>query len=176
MRVDRDVAARTNQVFTLDEGDVAPRFWIYDEPCKAEINHVNKGRVLAQTHHHVVRLDVPVDVVLAVHVLDALQNLIEEHEGGLEGELLAAQNKQVFQTGPQQLGDHENKFVFHADTLLDEFGKAHRVERVEVLDLSQQLGEGLGQGFCLDCHWIVVVAHVIGHVHFTKGALSDFLD
>jgi len=55
---------------------------IDDKPGQSKVNQVDSIGLLAQTHHYVVGLDVPVNVVPFMHVLDSLEQLIEEHEGG----------------------------------------------------------------------------------------------
>ena len=43
--------------------------------------------IFAKTHHYVVRLDIAMDVVELVHILDSVQQLVEQHQGCLESEL-----------------------------------------------------------------------------------------
>ena len=69
--------------------------------------------VLTQAHHDVVRLDVPVNVVQLMHVLHTLQQLVEEHQGGLQAELLTAEVEQVLKAGSQKISDQEDELVFN---------------------------------------------------------------
>lgn len=43
--------------------------------AEAEVDHVDDVRLLSQTHREIVGLDIAVDEVLAVDVLDALDEL-----------------------------------------------------------------------------------------------------
>ena len=72
VRIHRHVPARPNQVLHPHEWNVLPSLWVNDEACQAKVNHEDGIRVIAQAHHNVVRLDVPVDVVLLMHVLHSI--------------------------------------------------------------------------------------------------------
>lgn len=54
-------------------------------------------RVAAQAHHHIIRLEVSVNVVFLVHHFYALQGLVKQHHGGLEAELAPTEVEKVFQ-------------------------------------------------------------------------------
>ena len=90
VRVDRHVPARANQILHADKWNMLSSLRINDQTSQSKINQVNCVGVLAQAHHDIVRLDVPVNVVQLMHVLHALQQLVEEHQGGLQAELLTA--------------------------------------------------------------------------------------
>lgn len=66
------------------------RFGVNDEASQAEVDHVDGVGVVAQAHHDVVRLDVPMNVVHLVHVLHALQQLVEDHQRRFQTEFAAA--------------------------------------------------------------------------------------
>ena len=86
---------------------------INDQASQSEINQMNCVGVLTQAHHDVVRLDVPVNVVQLMHVLHTLQQLVEEHQGGLQAELLTAEVEQVLKAGSQKISDQEDELVFN---------------------------------------------------------------
>ena len=100
---------------------------------------MNGVGVLSQAHHDVVRLDVPVNVVHLMHVLYSLQQLVEEHQGGLQAEFLTAKIEQVLKTGPKQVSDQEDELVLHGNSLFDEFWEPDTLQCLEILDLSEQL-------------------------------------
>ena len=61
---------------------------IDDRACQAKIDHEDGVWVITQAHHDIVGFDVLVDVVLFVHVLNALQKLMEQHQGSFQAKFL----------------------------------------------------------------------------------------
>ena len=60
-------------------------------------------RVLPQAHQDVFGLDVAVDDSLLVQVLESCDELMEEHQGGLQRKLAATVFHKVFDCGPEKL-------------------------------------------------------------------------
>ena len=112
VRVDRHVPARANQILHTHKWDMLSSLRVNDQTSQAKINQMHCVGVLAQAHHDIVRLDVAVNVVHLVHVLHPLQQLVEEHQGGLQAELLIAEVEQVLEAGPEEVSDEEDEFVF----------------------------------------------------------------
>jgi hypothetical protein len=56
-------------------------------------------------HHKVIRLDIPMDKVLAVHVLEPAYHLIRQHEDRLHGETTGAELKDILQGRSKQIHD-----------------------------------------------------------------------
>ena len=60
--------------------------------------------------------------------------------------------------------------------MLDQAREASALQRLEVLDLLQQLGEGLAQGLSFYRHRLFIIVQVVGEVDFTERTLPNLLD
>ena len=110
MCVDAGVPRRARQTLVLAVRDVRAGPTVAVLLREAEVDDEHLVAVLTNPHQEVVRLHVPVDEVLVVHVLDACDHLVGQHENGLLGELAPAEVEEVLEAGPEQL-HHEHVVV-----------------------------------------------------------------
>ena len=110
MSVDAGVPCCACQTLVLPVRDVRPRPAVAVLLSQAEVDDEHLVAVLPDAHQEVVRLHVAVDEVLVVHVLDARDHLVGEHQDGLLGELAPAEVEQVLEARPEQL-HHEHVVV-----------------------------------------------------------------
>lgn len=176
MRVDRNVAARSNQIFARCERNVYVGLGVNHQTRQSEVDHVYDVARFAQPHHNVIGFDISVDVVLPVKELDALQQLVKNHECSLQGKLLAAVVEQIFKTWAEQVCDEIDHGIVNGDTLLEKRWESFALEGLEVLNLLEQLRKGLVQRLGLDCDLVVVVVQVVCQVDFAEGTLTNFLN
>ena len=73
---------------------------------QAEVNDVHEVALLAQPHQEVVRLHVAMDEVLAVNVLDPVDQLIGEQQHRLQLEFAPAEVEEILEAGAQELHHH----------------------------------------------------------------------
>ena len=96
----------SNYRFIARKFDVAVLFILVEIAFgKAEIYHVDGSRAAFQTHQEIVGLDVSVEHGLPaglVEHLEAVNELYEEQDGGLEAELLAANGVEVSKRRAEQ--------------------------------------------------------------------------
>ena len=52
--------------------------------------------------------------------------------------------------------------------MFDELWELLSVQHAVILDLLQELAEGLRQSFSLDGHWLVFIVHIVGQVYLAK--------
>ena len=110
MCVDAGVPRRPRQTLILAVRDVRAGPTVAVLLREAEIDDEHLVAVLPDPHQEVVRLHVAVDEVFVVHVLDARDHLVGEHEDGLLRELAPAEVEQVLEAGTEQL-HHEHVVV-----------------------------------------------------------------
>lgn len=75
--------------------------------CQPEINEIHLVLVLLNPDHEVIRLHIPVQEVSRVHVLQALDHLICQHQHRLHGELALAEIEEVLEAGAEEVHDHD---------------------------------------------------------------------
>ena len=68
---------------------------------------------LAQAHDDIVGLDVAMDIVLSVEVLDTLQKLVKNHQGGFQTESLTTVVEQVLQARTKHVGHQINQGIIY---------------------------------------------------------------
>ena len=76
-----------------------------------------------------------------MHVLEALQYLIEQHQSGLRREFSATEIKQVLKRWAEQLRDHVDLVFLHADALVDQLWISFAGKVLKMLELVQKLRE-----------------------------------
>ena len=81
------------------------------------------------------------DQAALVHVLEAHEDLREDHQTSLQTELAAAVVEQVFERRSQQLAHHIDVVLFYDDSLVFELGEAVASQVSQVLELDEQLWE-----------------------------------
>ena len=91
------------------------------------------------------------DVVILMHPLQAFQQLIEDHQCSLQTEALLAELEQVFERWAQQRRHHVDEVVLHRNALVNERDKVRSLERLDALNLLQQVRERLPEWLSLDC-------------------------
>lgn len=64
---------------------------------QSEVNYVDFVSLLAPPDHKIVGLNIPVEIAFAVNELDSLNHLNANHESGLEVELAANVDINIFQ-------------------------------------------------------------------------------
>ena len=107
--------------------------------------------------------------IQAMHMLHALKKLVEEHEGGLEGELCTAKIEQVLDTRPQEICYHIDKLVFHRDALINKSWEALTLQVFELGDLLEYVSTVPVHALRLDRHRFLIFLHVLGEVYFPEG-------
>lgn len=115
MGVDGGVTRRAREVLVLTVGDVLVRLGVAVLLGETEVDHVHDLGALAQADEEVVGLDVAVDEVLRVAVLEAAQQLVGDHQHGLELEAAAAVVEQVLERGAEQVDDHHVVLALDAE-------------------------------------------------------------
>ena len=70
----------------------------------------------------------------SMHVLKALQDLIEQHQRGLRREFSAAKIEQVLQCRTEQLRDHVDLVFFDTDALVNQLWISFAGEVLEMLE------------------------------------------
>mmetsp|Transcript_98889 Transcript_98889/g.189798 ORF Transcript_98889/g.189798 Transcript_98889/m.189798 type:complete len:229 (-) Transcript_98889:400-1086(-) len=83
MCVHAGISSCACEIFALSVGDVLLRLWVTVLLCEPKVNDVHLVGLLAQTNEEVVRLDIPVDEILGVHILNTIDHLICKHENSL---------------------------------------------------------------------------------------------
>ena len=73
---------------------------------------MDRVRSWTKTEHYIVRLDVPMNYTLVVHVLHALEQLEEDHTCSHQRELASAKVKQVLHARTQKLSNQIDELVF----------------------------------------------------------------
>ena len=91
-------------------------------------------RVLTHAHHDVIWLEVSVNQTFTMHVLETLQDLIEQHQRGLRREFSAAKIEQVLQCRTEQLRDHVDLVFFHTDALVNQLWISFAGEVLKMLE------------------------------------------
>mmetsp|Transcript_122964 Transcript_122964/g.226495 ORF Transcript_122964/g.226495 Transcript_122964/m.226495 type:complete len:229 (-) Transcript_122964:394-1080(-) len=71
------------EILALSVGDVLLRLRVAVLLCQPKVNDVHLVGLFAQTNEEVVRLDIPVDEILGVHILNTIDHLICKHENSL---------------------------------------------------------------------------------------------
>lgn len=107
--------------------------------------------------------------IQVMHMLHALKKLVEQHEGGLEGELFIAKIEQVLDTRPQEICYHINKLVFHRDALINESWEALTLQVFERGDLLEYVRTLPVHALRLDRHRLIILLHVLGEEYFPEG-------
>lgn len=71
MCVHRGVACGSREALAVAIRDVLMGLRVLKSLCQAEVNHVYRGRMIAQPDEEIVGLDIPVDEMARVDVFDA---------------------------------------------------------------------------------------------------------
>jgi hypothetical protein len=71
MCIDTGISCSTSQILVLSVGDVLMSLGVSVFLGQTEIDHIDNMRLLAQSDQKVVRLDISVDVVLAMHIFNS---------------------------------------------------------------------------------------------------------
>jgi len=79
---------------------------------QSEVDNEYLVAVPTNSHHKVVRLDVAMDEVFAVHVLDAADHLVGQHQHRLHRKTAGAEIEEVLKTRTEQL---HNEYVVVAN-------------------------------------------------------------
>ena len=79
------------------------------------------------------------DVVFAVHELEAVQDLIEQHQCRLQTELFSTELEEIFKTWPEKVCDEKYSIRLRCDARVDELGKIPILQLLVVLDLAWKL-------------------------------------
>jgi len=82
--VDRLVSLGPGQVLVLSVGDVLLRLRVSVFFLEAEIYDMDHILFFTQAYQEVIRLDIPVEKVLRVHIFDPIDHLILQHDHSLE--------------------------------------------------------------------------------------------
>ena len=104
MGVNGGITGSSSQIFALSVGDMLAITLdvTFSQP---KVQNENLIGSFVQPNAEVIRLDVPVDEVSVVHVLDAGDHLVDEHEDGLEGELAEGLVEEGLQRGAHEIHD-----------------------------------------------------------------------
>mmetsp|Transcript_12576 Transcript_12576/g.26627 ORF Transcript_12576/g.26627 Transcript_12576/m.26627 type:complete len:345 (+) Transcript_12576:829-1863(+) len=169
--VDRGVPRRPGQVLVLAVGYVLVGAGIAVLFGQTEIDNVDDALALAQSDQEIVRFDVSVDEGFRVDVFQPAQQLIGQHQYGLELEPPAAIIEQIFQRGTQEIQDHD--VVITLDAVPSHVRNAQSsVQNPVNLALVQQLWVLCFHGFELDSHFFSR-GHVGSEVNITEGTAAD---
>jgi len=95
--IDGRIPRRPGQVLVLAVRYVLMRLWVSVLLCEAKINAVDEVGLASEANEEIVWLDVTVDETLVVDVLNALQQLVGDHENRLQVELPVAEVEKVLQ-------------------------------------------------------------------------------
>jgi hypothetical protein len=74
-------------------------------PRKAEINHEHLAGSWANAHDEILWLDIAVDEIFFVHVFEARQHLIGQHQDRLQRQPTVAFHKQILERFPKEVDD-----------------------------------------------------------------------
>ena len=87
---------------------------VNDAPRKSKVDKEDVDGVLTKANHDVIRLQIPVDVVDVVHELEAIQDLIKQHQRRLQTELSSAELEEIFETWPEKVCDEKYSIRFRS--------------------------------------------------------------
>mmetsp|Transcript_1763 Transcript_1763/g.5240 ORF Transcript_1763/g.5240 Transcript_1763/m.5240 type:complete len:352 (+) Transcript_1763:405-1460(+) len=169
--VDARVARRAGEVLVLAVGNVGVRLGVPVALGQTKVDDVDGGRLAAQADEEVVGLDVAVDEVLGMHVLDAAQQPIRDHEHCLEAEAAAAVVEQILQRRSQQVQNHHVVVALHPVPAHRGDAGATREHAVQ-LALVHELGVLGLHGLQLDCH-LLPRGHIHAQVDVAKRPAPD---
>lgn len=93
-------------VHVLLVGDVLPTDLVLVAFASSEVHHEAKGRVTVESHHEVVRRDIPMHVAVAMQHLQSVQHLQGQDHRGLQSKGPSAQLQHVLQTRTEHRHDH----------------------------------------------------------------------
>jgi len=113
MCVDACVSGSSCEVLVLTVLDVLVCLGITVLFGKTKIDGIDRVCLATKSNEEVVWLDVTMNEVLGVDVLDTAQQLLGNHQDGLQAELARAKVEQVLQTGSQEVHDHHIVVSFH---------------------------------------------------------------
>ncbi|KAJ8577597.1 hypothetical protein ON010_g1609 [Phytophthora cinnamomi] len=170
VRVDGGVTRRAREVLVLTVGDVLVRLGVAVLLGQTEVDDVHDLGPLAQADEEVVRLDVAVDEVLRVAVLEAAQQLVGDHQHGLELEAAAAVVEQVLERRAEQVDDHHVLVAAPQPTARSKLTSA--VEDLVDLGLVEQLRVLALDGLELDAD-LLARRHVRAQVDVAERAAAD---
>ena len=80
--------------------------WVFESFCESEVYSVDYVCLLSNANQKIVRLDVSVNEVFAVHELDAIKQLESDHDDGFQRELVVAELKEDLERRAEDLDDH----------------------------------------------------------------------
>eukprot|EP00404_Azadinium_spinosum_P003825 CAMPEP_0180474618 /NCGR_PEP_ID=MMETSP1036_2-20121128/30768_1 /TAXON_ID=632150 /ORGANISM="Azadinium spinosum, Strain 3D9" /LENGTH=246 /DNA_ID=CAMNT_0022481937 /DNA_START=264 /DNA_END=1003 /DNA_ORIENTATION=- len=167
--VDAGEAGSACQRGVLVVGNVLLGLRVAEFLREAEIYNVYKLGLWAETNYEIVRLNVPMDAVLRVDVLQAIDHLVGEHDNGLRGEAPIAECEKVLERGSQDVDGHARvaavgampSHIWHTQAAGQDRINLHLVYKLRVVRL---------QGLRLDGHLLAALA-VCGEVDAAERAL-----
>lgn len=110
MRINGRIPGRPRKILILPIGYMLQRLGIPILLRQPKINNIDDIRFLSEPQQEVLRLNIPVNIRLRVHILDPLDQLVGDHKHRLHRELLAAQAEKILEAGAEKIDDHEVAF------------------------------------------------------------------
>lgn len=123
VRVDGSVTGGAGEILVLAVGDVLMGARIAVLLGQSEVDNVNDGLTLAESDEEIIRFDVAMNEGLGVHVFEATDQLIREHQYRLELKSASAVIKQIFEGGSEQIQHHD--IIVPFDTVPTDIGDSH---------------------------------------------------
>ena len=155
MRVDRGIASRTSQVLVRIEGDVLLLRGVVVSFYEAKVDHVHLGALSTHAHQKVVRLQITMNHVLLVQVAYKIQHLVEQDQGGVQGELPVTKVEEIFQGWAQDLGHYIPDPVVEVFTGGNQFWYTLALHVLDHVCLIGCLRVSRVDGFRLDCNLLM---------------------
>jgi len=176
VRIQGGKASSSGQIFIILIGNVRAilQFVLLRQP---EVDHIDPTGFLPITGHEIIGLNVTVYVLPLMHVLDPLQHLVPDHEGGLQVVLLTAHVEKVLQRLPAKVHHHHVVLPLRAHVV--DVGEAG-IDGGVVLEAAQYLGlveqlRALGGGLLQFDGVLRVVFDVERHEDLPEGPRAQLL-
>mmetsp|Transcript_25048 Transcript_25048/g.57679 ORF Transcript_25048/g.57679 Transcript_25048/m.57679 type:complete len:367 (+) Transcript_25048:66-1166(+) len=123
MGIHTRVTSSSRQVFVFTIRNVLMGLRVAVLLGETEVDDVDLICLLAKSHEKIIWLDISVDETLGVDVLHSAKHLVSKHQHSLQAELPGAKIKQILETWPQQINDHN--IVVTLDSIPTHCRKTH---------------------------------------------------
>merc|ERR1711920_278035 len=101
------VSCSACQVLALPIRNVLLSLWISVLLCQAEVNDMYLIGLLSEPNEIIIWLNIAVNEILRVHIFNAVNHLICQHEHRLQGKLAIAEAEQILQGRAKKVNNHD---------------------------------------------------------------------
>lgn len=115
MSVDGGVTRSTGEILVVTVGDMYTRAGVAVLLCETEVDDEELIAMATNAHEKIVRFYVAVNEVLHMHVLNAANHLIRQHQHRLHGKPPAAEIEEILQRRSKQI--HHEAMIFTLDAI-----------------------------------------------------------